>query len=542
MRSIENGQGGRYGPQRDVASRRTYGIERRRFLEYMAAVSAIPWWGLRAVGQPVPSPRFSDFPFQLGVASGDPEPHGVVIWTRLAPRPLEAGSGVPAELIEVRWEMAEDEQFSNVVQTGTALATPQLGHSVHVEVDGLQPDRWYFYRFHCGGETSPVGRTRTAPPSDALPSLLRFAFTSCQHYEYGYFNGYPHMQREDLDLVIHLGDYIYEYGATKNRPRSHIGGEIQSLDDYRTRYSQYRMDAGLQETHRLFPWIVTWDDHEFDNNYANLVSEEQGVSPESFLQRRMDAYQAYYEFMPLRRRSFPHGPDMKLYRGSRFGRLADFSVLDTRQYRTDQPNGDHQKPMTGKVFDPQATMLGPRQEKWLMSRLARSTAIWNVLAQQVMMAPLNRGQPDEPRYSMDQWPGYEISRRRLLRYLHDRRVPNPVVLTGDIHLNWVNDLQLDFQDPASPVVGTELVGTSMTSGGNGGNVIEEYERAVRQNPFVRFYNSNRGYVSCEVTPQRWSTHFRITPFVDRPGSDVVTKATFVIEAGRPGAQPDTVAG
>ncbi|MCA9056302.1 MAG: alkaline phosphatase D family protein, partial [Planctomycetaceae bacterium] len=455
--------------------------------------------------------------------------------TRLAPDPLQGG-GMAPELIGVDWEVAHDEGFSNVAQRGSAVAAPQLGHSVHVEVDGLEPDRWYFFRFHCGQETSPVGRTRTAPAIDVMPERLQFAFTSCQHYEYGYYNGYPHMQQEDLDLVVHLGDYIYEGAATDKKPRRHLGGELVSLNDYRTRYAQYRLDETLQETHRLFPWLVTWDDHEFDNNYANLVSEEDGVSPEEFLARRMDAYQAYYEFMPLRRSSCPQGPHMQLYRGAPYGRLANFHMLDTRQYRTDQPNGDHQKPMTGQALDQRGTILGARQEHWLMRNLLQSTATWNILAQQVMMAPLNRGTPEAPLYSMDQWPGYEMNRRRLLRFFHERSIPNPVVLTGDIHVNWVNDLQLDFQDPKSPTVGTELVGTAMTSGGNGGNVIPEYERAASQNPFVKWYNSNRGYVTCDVTPSAWTTHFRVTPFVDRPGSPIETPASFIIESGRPGAE------
>ncbi|MCP4885883.1 MAG: alkaline phosphatase [Planctomycetaceae bacterium] len=515
---------------------RTYGVQRRDFLRYLAAVSAIPTISSRSDGQTInEQPSFDGNPFLLGVASGDPEPDGVVIWTRLATTPLDGG-GIPDEPIRTRWEIATDETFNHVVRKGEALAMPQLGHSVHVEVDGLQPFRWYFYRFHAGKETSPVGRTRTAPSVDHAPSRVRFAFTSCQHYESGYFNGYPHMQQEDLDLVIHLGDYIYEYAGAKKRPRKHLGGEIVSLNDYRRRYSQYRLDQTLQETHRLFPWLVTWDDHEFDNNYANLVSEEEGISPESFLARRMNAYQAYYEFMPLRRSSFPQGPDMKLYRGCQYGRLANFHVLDTRQYRTDQPNGDHQKPMVGKVFDPNATMLGQQQEKWLMSNLLQSNSTWNVLAQQVMMAPLNRGEGEDRRYSMDQWPGYEVSRRRLLRFFHERNIPNPVVLTGDIHVNWVNDLQLDFEDPKSPIVGTELVGTSLTSGGNGGNIIPEYVRAAEQNEFVQWYNSNRGYVSCDLTPNTWTSHFRTTPFVDRPDAPLITKASFVIEKGKAGAQ------
>ncbi len=519
------------------STRRHYGVSRRDFLRYVAMVSAIPTLDLYAEGATVKQPAFESDPFVLGVSSGDPVSDGVVLWTRLAPKPTELwGGGMPNVPIEVKWEVSEDESFSSVVRSGKARAVPQLGHSVHVEVDGLRPWRWYFFRFHCGDATSPVGRTRTAPDNEAMPDELRFAFTSCQHYESGYFNGYAHMQQEDLDLIVHLGDYIYEYAGQDKRPRKHLGGEIVSLNDYRTRYSQYRSDDGLRETHRLFPWLVTWDDHEFDNNYADLVSEEEGVSPEEFLLRRMNAYQAYYEFMPLRRRSFPTGPMMKLYRRCQYGRLAQFHVLDTRQYRTDQPNGDHQKPMTGKVFDSSTTMLGQQQERWLMSGLTRSDANWNILAQQVMMAPLNRGEIDSPKFSMDQWPGYEFSRRKLLRYMHERSIPNPVVLTGDIHVNWVNDLQLNFEDPSSPLVGTELVGSSMTSGGNGGNVIPEYERARAQNEFVRWYNSNRGYVSCSVTPEHWISHFQITPYVDRPGSPIETAASFRIESGRPGAE------
>ena len=512
-----------------------YGIERRQFMQYLAAVSAIPTLASSAEGYVDSAPSFKETPFALGVASGDPEPDGVVIWTRLSESPLVGEVTIP-NAIQVRWEISHDEGFTSIAQNGTALAVPQLGHSVHVEATGLEPDRWYFYRFHAGKHTSPVGRTRTTPQRHVMPERMQFAFTSCQHYESGFFNGYPHMQKEDLDLVIHLGDYIYEYAGVDKRVRKHLGKEIESLDEYRRRYAQYRLDEDLQETHRLFPWLVTWDDHEFDNNYANLVSEEDGIAPEKFLARRMNAYQAYYEFMPLRRRSFPQGPNMTLYRGCPYGRLANFHVLDTRQYRTDQPNGDHQKPMVGKALDPRATMLGTRQENWLMRSLAQSTAKWNVLAQQVMMAPLNRGKGEEHRYSMDQWPGYEVSRRRLLQFFHERRVSNPVVLTGDIHVNWVTDLQLDFQAENSPVVGTEFVCTAMSSGGNGGNRITEYERAAAQNDFVRYYNSNRGYVSCDLTPKSWTTHFRVTPYVDRPGSPIINQASFVLESGKPGAK------
>ena len=369
-------------------STRKHGLPRRQFLQYMAMVSAIPFAHEQAYGRVNESPRFAGDPFVLGVASGDPEPDGVVIWTRLGTDPL-GGGGLDPEPIRVKWEVARDEAFSKIVRKGETLALP---HSVIPCTS-----RWMGSIRIVGTTTVSTPGPRPARPGPAprpLPASCPtpcFAFTSCQHYEVGYFNGYPHMQKEDLDLVIHLGDYIYEYAGVDKRVRKHLGKEIESLDEYRQRYAQYRLDEDLRETHRLFPWLVTWDDHEFDNNYADLVSEQDGISPEAFLARRMNAYQAYYEFMPLRRRSFPQGPDMTLYRKCKFGRLADFFVLDTRQYRTDQPNGDRQKPMTGKVFDPQATMLGRTQENWLMSGLIQSDSTWNVLAQQVMMAALNRG-------------------------------------------------------------------------------------------------------------------------------------------------------
>ncbi|MBD3673237.1 MAG: alkaline phosphatase D family protein [Planctomycetaceae bacterium] len=517
-------------------SSKRYGVDRRHFLKYLSALSAVPLLGQQVEGRVLQQPKFKDNPFQMGVASGDPSPTGAVLWTRLAPDPLHDG-GMPEEFVKVRWQVAEDEQMTKVVKKGTAIATPQLGHSLHVEVDGLEPDRWYFYQFKAGSEVSPVGRTRTTPPWGTMPDSMRFAYTSCQHFEYGYFNGYDHMVKEELDLVLHLGDYIYEYGGRDKMPRKHLGNEIVSLDDYRNRYAQYRVDPQLQEAHRIFPWIVTWDDHEFDNNYANLVSEEEGISPEEFLYRRMNAYQAYYEVMPLRKATMPRGPNMKLYRKIRYGRLANFYVLDTRQYRSDQPNNDGNKELAGKVFDPQATMLGEKQEGWLMSNLLQTKSTWNVLAQQVMMARVNRGSGDQRAFSMDQWPGYEVSRNNLLRFFNDRKVPNPVVLTGDIHTNWVNDLRVDFDDPNSPVVGTEFVGTSMTSGGNGGQRIEVFEKAAAQNDFVKWYNAERGYVACTLTEDEWRTDFRVTPIVDQLGSEMATRGSFILEAGRPGAHP-----
>ncbi len=203
--------------------------------------------------------RFSSDPFALGVGSGDPLPRGVVLWSRLAPAALE-GAGALAEVVTVDWEIAEDEAFGRMVQTGSAMALPELGHSVHVEVEGLQSGRVYFYRMIAGGEASPVGRTKTAPPSDASLDEFRFAFASCQHYEQGLFTALRHLSNEDLDLIVHLGDYIYEGPPSPDRVRQHEGPEIMTLDDYRARYTTYRSDSDLQAAHAAAPWVVTWDD------------------------------------------------------------------------------------------------------------------------------------------------------------------------------------------------------------------------------------------------------------------------------------------
>ncbi|MDZ4849118.1 MAG: alkaline phosphatase D family protein [Pirellulaceae bacterium] len=508
---------------------------RREFILAGASLSVLPWTNKVAKSAIFSPPRFDLNPFTLGVASGEPEPDGMVLWTRLAPRPLEGG-GLPPEIYEVTWELASDDQMRNVVQRGKELATPQLGHSVHVEVHGLPPDRWYWYRFTCGDAQSSIGRTRTTPAIDVMPDRFRFAFASCQSYEQGLFTCYDHLQREDLDLVVHLGDYIYEYGGKDKQVRRHTEGEIESLDDYRNRYAQYRTDEHLQAAHARFPWLVVWDDHEVDNNYANDISEEKSVDREALLLRRANAYQAFYESMPLRKFSLPTGPDLQLYRRARYGRLANFEILDTRQYRTDQPSGDGKKPLLEGAFDPKATLLGDTQERWLMSGLLQSTAQWNILAQQVMMARVDLKAGEESLFSMDQWPGYDVARKRLLKFIADRRVPNPVVLTGDIHSNWVNDLKVDFNYPDDPTVATEFVGTSISSSGNGIDEPKGLNDLLSENPFVKFHNAQRGYVSCEVTPESWRSDYQIVEYVDRPGAPLVTRASFIVENGHPGAE------
>ena len=435
-----------------------------------------------------------------------------------------------ADPVAVFWQVAEDEQMTRVVRKGSTIASPDWAHSVHVEASGLRPDRWYWYQFKAGSEISPKGRTRTMPLHNSSPDRLCFAFASCQHYEQGYYTAYEHMVREDLDLVVHLGDYIYENAGQDNGVRRHPGLEIVALDDYRNRYALYKSDEALKAAHAAAPWLVTWDDHEVDNNYAGAISEEGSVSREQLLKRRAAAYQAHYEHMPLRR-TLPKGPDMKIYRRVPFGRLAEFFVLDTRQYRTDQPCGDRTGPPCDEVFDPAGTLLGRRQCDWLFKCLRGSPARWNVLAQQVMMARVDRTSGDPVEYSMDQWSGYEVERRRLLRFLRDQKIRNPIVLTGDIHSNWANELITDFDQMNSPPVAAEFVGSSISSGGDGARMPAYLDQLYAENPFVKFHTAERGYVRCQVSAKEWRTAYQAVEYVTRKGAPLVTRGTFLVESG-----------
>lgn len=472
------------------------------------------------------------YPFKLGIASGDPTPTGVVLWTRLAPKPLTSGGGMPAEQFEVSFVVAADEAMTKVVASGRAVAGPEWAHTVHVEVEGLQPDTWYWYQFQFGEHMSPKGRTRTMPAADAYPERLRFAFVSCQNYEWGYFTAFDHLARENPDLVVHLGDYIYENGPHKERPRQHNSDTCVTLEDYRARYAQYKTDPMLQRAHEVAPWIVTWDDHEVANNYAGLVPKVAAPTRE-FARRRAAAYQAYFEHMPLRRMSLPSGSDMLLYRGFEFGKLASFHVLDTRQYRTIQPMAEGFHPMSPRMLSPKGTILGERQRTWLLDRLSNTKAAWNVIAQQVMVAPIDYKAGNEIGLNPDKWSGYENDRRNLIRHLQSAKTPNPVIITGDIHCHWANEIANDFDGETAVPVAVELVGTSISSDGDGEPDSKRNQTLMRENPCVKFRNKQRGYVMCEVTRGGLKADFKTLPYISRKGAPLETAASFVIESGKP---------
>jgi len=515
-------------------------LDRRRFLQALAALgmsSLAPG----AYAQIQTRPRFSADPYSLGIASGYPTSSGVALWTRLAPAPGEPGGGMGPGAVEVKWDIAEDDKMSRIVASGTARAEATWAHSVHVEAQGLRPARSYWYRFTAGDAVSPIGRTRTAPAAEAQVDRLRFAFASCQQFEQGYYGAYRHLAQDDPDLVVFLGDYIYEGTWGRDLVRHHNSPEAKTLDEYRARHALYKSDADLQAAHAIAPWIITWDDHEVDNDYAN-DQPENPYERFGFLARRAAAYKAYYEHMPLPRWAIPDGPRMQLYNRAAFGTLATFHVLDDRQYRSQQACPRPQRAGSNVVdvadcatlAETGRTLLGAAQEKWLHTGLTASRTRWNILAQQSVMAQVDRKPGPGRNAWTDAWDGYPASRQRLLQHIAERKVANPVSIGGDVHMFYVNDLKADFDDPASPVIASEFVGTSISSQAGSQRTVQGW---LPDNPHIHLAETRyRGYTRVEITPQRMKVDLRAMDNVKERDSACRTLASFVVEDGRPGPQ------
>jgi len=521
---------------------------RRALLKGVGALAAVPLLGpfSRALA------ANAGDPFTLGVASGDPVSDGFVLWTRLAPSPISPDgqggmAGMPAQ-VPVQWEIAGDEAMRDVVRRGVAYAPAVFAYSVHVEVSGLAPHRPYWYRFTALGAQSPVGRAVTAPLANAPVDRLRFSFASCSHWEMGYFSAYRHMAQENPDLVIFLGDYIYDYSNDQTKKdakpivRAHDGPDAKDLTGYRNRYALYRTDPDLQMLHAAAPSLMTWDDHEVENDYANAWSQKVDVSATDFLKRRAAAYQAYYEHMPLRAMSMPRGPDMRVYDRIGYGALVDFHVLDGRQYRTPQPcalpdnRGGHVAPDScTERTEARRTMLGFEQEAWLVDGFRQSRAQWNVIAQDLLFVPLT--QKDRKTgvvgHWTDGWDGYPATRERMLQAMMQSRPNNPVLIGGDIHSYWTNDVHAN-ERPDSPVIATEFVGTSITANPP---PYEAFAAVLPENPHVKYFESrHRGYVSVDLTPQQMQTRFQVISDRADKQATVSTLKQFVVESGVPGAQ------
>jgi len=485
---------------------------------------------------------FAAYPFALGVASGDPEPDGFVIWTKIAPKPLERGGGMPKKPVEVEWSVATDERMRQVAQKGNTVAHPELGHAVHVEIGGLQPARDYFYQFTVGGERSRVGRARTLPPAGAPVAQLRFGVAGCQRYEHGLFTAFRHLAAERFYFVFHYGDYIYEPRVVRPgelalpvvRVMPGEPDECYTLDDYRHRYSLYQLDPDLQAAHASAPFIMSYDDHEVVNDWAGDTTV-QNTPSELFLLRRAAAFQAWYEHLPVRRAQLPRGPDILAYRRFAIGDLLAMHVLDTRLFRSRQACGGGVKVKCAEALGPNRTMLGETQERWLYDGFKSAKARWTLLAQQVIMMRNDRdADPNVFGPSMDKWDGAVAARDRLFAAIEAAQVANLVVVTGDIHRNWAGELKKNFADEKSATLGVEFVATSVASGGDGFDINDTFKALQQQDPHIKFFNSQRGYVRHVVTPNRWQADFQVLDKVSVPDGRVSTRKSFVVESGKSG--------
>lgn len=525
-------------------------MDRRRFLGGLAAIGAVTACssddgetdrtgapdGSTTTPVAAAQPADASLPagvFGLGVASGDPLADRVMLWTRLAPTPEVAGGGSPDIDVEVAYDVATDERFERLVASGVTVARPQLASSVHVDITGLRPDTWYWYRFRTGGQTSPVGRTRTFPAPDSTAERFRFVFASCQDFQWGHYGAWARAaEQPDLDAVVFLGDYIYEISLgdiSPNRDGSRVWASPvpMTLEDYRWRYAQTKADKSLQSAHHAVPWIVTFDDHEIANNYAGDVGQADGGEPAG-RDRRLAGYQAWYEHTPIRIEPEPSSFDgLRVHRASSFGSLARMFVIETRQHadpppcRTGADLLTDDGPLCEEAEDPGRTNLGAEQEEWLLGELGDSSAVWNVLANPVMFAGLNIGTAEEPRYTRDMWDGYPAVRARLLKAIVEAEVSNPVVVTGDWHATYVLDVK---EAPEGPTVMPEFLVTSITSVNFG----TDYRA---NNPHVRYFAVNHGFALVTVTPEEFRCEFHAVEDVWDPDSPISQVDTWRVKAG-----------
>ncbi|MFC6288242.1 alkaline phosphatase D family protein [Nocardioides sp. GCM10027113] len=474
--------------------------------------------------------------FAHGVASGDPEPTGVVLWTRVTPTPEATPGSGRGPRVTVRWEVARDADFRDVVRSGSFQTSPGRDHTVKVDAQGLAPDSWYFFRFHLRDATSRVGRTRTAPAAGATPDNLRVGVVSCSHFEAGHFAAYGHLaRRDDLDAVLHLGDYLYEYAANEKAVRQHFPDrEIVALADYRQRHAQYKTDPHLQDLHARLPFVTIWDDHEVTNDsYEDGAENHQPDTEGDYLRRRARAHRAYDEWMPVRLDGTARlGDGTRLFRRVRWGTLAELTMLDLRTYRDRMVETAAPFPLPQlqtEADDEDRTITGDEQMAWLKESLASSASQWKLVGNSVMIAPLSTAQlPEEtvtvihqvtgesPRdgvpINVDQWDGYTADRRELFDHIASTGITDTVFLTGDIHSGWACDLPLDTGAyPIGGTAGVEFVCTSVTSSNIDditGAPPRTATRAIEatlmaNNRHIKHINfDDHGYSVLDVTPER----------------------------------------
>ena len=488
-------------------------------------------------------------PFSIGVASGSPNHHSVVLWTRLMAEPGSSKTQFADTDVSVKWEVADDEGFKVNRRAGQVVALAALAHSVHLELDGLQSDRWYFYRFQIGDAQSTTGRTRTLPHPEAMVQKLRVAYASCQRWEHGYFSAYDHMCQENLDMVLFLGDYIYEYAGAANPVRLPKGGWVSSLDDYRERYALHKSEKGLQAMHAQCPWLVTWDDHEVSNDYAGLERGQSGNISFNFAAQRARAYQAFYEHMPLRGSALiksieglAQGAELRIYGQVPYGKLANIYLLDDRQYRDKQVCNKSDGHGSGFInpdqcedwFNPKRSLLGLEQTKWLDQAFAnaqKDARPWNVVAQQTIFG--RRDFRIGAGYTLwnDGWDGYSAARQQMTQSMQNKALKNPVLIGGDVHENWVGHVMADAYKDDSAKLGVEFCGAGITARSAGNSKLPA---RLAENPHFIFADSERkGYGVVEFTAKQIQTELRVVDDVRQPQTKIETLAKFEVEAGVP---------
>ncbi|MGF1475316.1 MAG: alkaline phosphatase D family protein [Geminicoccaceae bacterium] len=481
--------------------------------------------------------RFNADPFVLGVASSTPRPHAVTLWTRLAPRPQEPTGGIDPVAVPVDWELASDDAFGEVVARGTGIALPELAHSVRVTVDGLEPGRSYWYRFVAGDAESMTGRTRTLPASDANLNRVRFATTSCQHYEQGLFVAYDRMIEDDPDFVVHLGDFIY--GVSRGDFRNHSRKEEPAtLEDFRLRHALYASDESLKRARASFPFYTVLDNHD--------ALKDVDLDPAALV-KRVAAYQAWYEHMPMAGGYTAGAASLYSHGGADFGDLLRLTVMDTRQFREDEdlcrefadPDFGFTiyRPACDPVQEEARSMLGAAQEAWVAGRMAGSRQRWNnSFASTVLFSPFAMGHAGDRFVYESSWDYYPANRRRFLASVQDTGLSNPVILSADIHSNWAIDVTENPDDPESRTIGSEFLATSLASGWPP-PLDEPIKANLTNNPHVHHYRGDqRGYMMHEVTPESWTTDMRVVDTILTTDARVSSQARFAVEAGRPGAQ------
>lgn len=506
-----------------------FGIKRRRFLSSMAmgaaAASLTSPWNGRAFAA---TPKFINDPFSMGVASGDPTPEGFVLWTRLAPNPFDV-EPFTQDLVEVLVEVAEDEKFTKIVRRQTEIARPDNAHSVHAEINGLPAGRNYFYRFRCGGVASPVGRTITAPLFAQKLDKIKFAWHSCAHYEQGYYTAYRDIAEQHPDIILGLGDYIYEVSWGPQLRRMPVN-EATSVDEYRLIHAVTKLDKDLQAAHAVAPWLFIWDDHEVANDYqGDWGSTLPGLDEKTFVARRLASYKAYFEHLPLRARSrFDAVNRMRIYGQSTFGDLLEFTLLDTRQFRPRASCPSNPEKYTGEMIskancadltDKTRSILGAQQERFVNDNFMRGNTRWSVLVQPTFFGDLaQKNDKGEAIVFNEGWSGFNPARQKIIDTIAKRQKQSScVVIGGDMHAFFAADVKKDYDKPDSETVAVEFVSGSITSKSYN---YERFMKMMPDNPHIKFFDDRtNGYGIVEVTDKKMDVRLRHT------------KSTWVKDAG-----------